>query len=74
MTRHAFGLRHAVPSHPMAVDMTTISYDPEQQISLVADGGMTLPALRHTTGTTSTNTATQDNKGGSDSDSDQRQD
>lgn len=74
MIPQAFALRHAVPSQPMTVDLTTISYDPEQQISVVTEGGMTLPALRHTTGTTSTNTASQDNKGGSDSDSDQRQD
>jgi putative ATP-grasp target RiPP len=73
MTR-AFGLRHAIPAVPMEVDLSTVRYDPEQQISVVDEGGMTLPALRHTTGTTSTNTATQDNKGGSDRDQDQRED
>jgi putative ATP-grasp target RiPP len=58
----------------MEVDLSTVRYDPVQQISVVDEGGMTLPALRHTTGTTSTNTATQDNKGGSDRDQDQRED
>jgi putative ATP-grasp target RiPP len=74
MTDVAFGLRHSVPAVPMRVDLSAISYDPDQQISIVQEGGMTLPALRHTTGTTSTNTATQDNKGGSDADQDQRED
>lgn len=74
MTLTAYGLRKAVPSKPMQVDLTAITYDPEQQISVIEDGGMTLPALRHTTGTTSTNTATRDNAQGSDSDSDQRED
>ena len=74
MTDVAFGLRHSVPAVLMRVDLWAISYDPVQQISIVQEDGMTLPALRHTTGTTSTNTATQDNKGGSDSDQDHRED
>lgn len=74
MTTEAFGLRHAVPVVPLQVDLSTVRYDGEQQISVVDEGGVTLPALRHTTGTTSTNTARQDNKGGADSDSDQRED
>ncbi|GAB1693681.1 putative ATP-grasp-modified RiPP [Krasilnikovia sp. M28-CT-15] len=70
----AFGLRHAVPVVPALVDLSTVHYDPVQQISIVEGGGITLPALRHTTGTTSTNTARQDNQGGADRDQDQRED
>lgn len=74
MTVTAFSLRHAVPVVPMPVDLSSVRYDSEQQISVIDDGGITLPALKHTTGTTSTNTARQDNQGGADSDSDQRED
>ncbi|MEV4642805.1 putative ATP-grasp-modified RiPP [Actinoplanes sp. NPDC049548] len=74
MTQLAYGLRHAIPATPTLVDMSTVHYDPDRQISMVTEGGTTLPVLRHTSGTTSTNTASQDNKGGSDSDQDYRED
>jgi putative ATP-grasp target RiPP len=70
----ALGLRQAVDVTPMPVDMSQIRFDPERQISVVMQSGVAVPALRHSTGKTSTNTATQDNKGGSDSDSDQTED
>jgi putative ATP-grasp target RiPP len=70
----AFGLRHAVRPAPTPVDWSSVRFDAGQQISVVTKDGVSLPALRHTTGTTSTNTAAQDNKGGADRDSDQRQD
>lgn len=70
----AFGLRHAVEVTPLPVDLSTIQYDPHQQISMFNDCGVAVPALKHSTGQTSTNTATQDNKGGSDRDSDQTED
>lgn len=71
---NAFGTRLAVRPAPTEVDLTAIRFDPERQISVVTDGGIAVPALRHSTGRTSTNTASQDNKGGADSDSDQTED
>ncbi|GIM85862.1 hypothetical protein Sar04_25980 [Salinispora arenicola] len=56
------------------MDLSAIRFDPDRQISVITDSGLTVPALRHSTGTTSTNTASQDNKGGSDRDSDQTED
>jgi putative ATP-grasp target RiPP len=70
----AFGLRHAVPSVPLEVDLSAVHYDHDRQISVINEGGTLLPALKHSTGQTATNTATQDNKGGSDRDSDQTED
>jgi putative ATP-grasp target RiPP len=70
----AFGVRQAVDVVPVRVDLSTIRFDPDRQISLITEDGVTAPALKHSTGTTSTNTATQDNKGGSDRDSDQTED
>ncbi|WP_230533599.1 putative ATP-grasp-modified RiPP [Salinispora arenicola] len=70
----AFGIRQAVEGAPLPVDLSAIRFDPDRQISVITDSGLTVPALRHSTGTTSTNTASQDNKGGSDRDSDQTED
>lgn len=70
----AFGLRQAVDVVPVPVDLSTIRFDPDRQISLITEGGVSVPALKHSTGTTSTNTAAQDNKGGADRDSDQTED
>jgi putative ATP-grasp target RiPP len=74
MEKVTFGLRYATPSQPGRVDLATYRYDPDLQIGVVEEGGVTLPALRHSTGTTSTNTASQDNSNGADSDSDQTED
>jgi putative ATP-grasp target RiPP len=70
----AFGARHAVDVVPVPVDLSTIRFDPDRQISIITEGGVIVPALKHSTGTTSTNTAVQDNKGGSDRDSDRTED
>ena len=74
MTVAAFGARQAVDVVPVSVDLSTVRFDPDRQISLITEDGGSVPALKHSTGTTSTNTATQDNKGGSDRDSDQTED
>lgn len=70
----AFGARRAVDVVPVPVDLSLVWFDPDRQISIITEGGVDVPALRHSTGTTSTNTATQDNKGGADKDSDQSED
>jgi putative ATP-grasp target RiPP len=69
-----FGVRQAVSVVPAPVDLSTIRFDPDRQISIVTEGEASVPALKHSTGTTSTNTAVQDNKGGSDRDSDHTED
>lgn len=74
MTVTAFGARQAVGVVPVPVDLSKIRFDPDRQISIIADGGVEVPALKHSTGTTSTNTAVQDNRGGPDRDSDQTED
>ena len=74
MTVTAFGIRQATSAVPLPVDLSAIRYDPDRQVSVITDNGVTVPALKHSTGTTSTNTATQDNKGGSDRDSDRTED
>lgn len=58
----------------LPVDLTAVQYDPDQQISMITDDGVTVPALKHSTGRTSTNTANRDNKGGADTDTDQTED
>jgi putative ATP-grasp target RiPP len=69
-----YGARQAVAVEPLLVDLTAIEYDPNRQISLITEGGVSVPALKHLTGNTSTNTASQDNAKGSDSDSDRTED
>jgi putative ATP-grasp target RiPP len=69
-----FGVRQAVAAVPLPVDLSTIHYDPDRQISVITEDGVTVPALKHSTGTTSTNTAVQDNKGGPDRDIDHTED
>ena len=70
----AFGVRQAVEPVLLPVDLSTIRFDPDRQISVITEDGVTVPALKHSTGTTSTNTAVQDNQGGADKDSDQTED
>jgi len=70
----AFGVRQGVEVVPLAVDLSAIRFDPDRQISVVTENGASVPALKHSTGTTSTNTARQDNVGGADRDSDQTED
>ncbi|WP_018253487.1 putative ATP-grasp-modified RiPP [Salinispora mooreana] len=70
----AFGARQAVDVVPAPVDFSTISFDADRQISVVTEGGVSVPALRHSTGATSTNTANRDNEGGADTDSDRTED
>ena len=70
----AFGVRQAVDAVSLPVDLSDIRFDPDRQISVITQGGVSVPALKHSTGATSTNTATQDNKGGADRDSDQTED
>jgi putative ATP-grasp target RiPP len=74
MALAAFGARLAVEPVAAAVDVSAVRYDADRQITVVADGEMTVPALKHSTGKTSTNTASQDNRGGADRDSDQTED
>jgi putative ATP-grasp target RiPP len=69
-----FGVRQAVAAVSLPVDLSTIQYDPDRQISVITEDGVSVPALKHSTGTTSTNTAVQDNKGGPDRDTDQTED
>jgi putative ATP-grasp target RiPP len=65
-----FGLRFAMkPAMTVDVDFPAISYDPDRQIAVVADGDVTVPAMKHTSTQTKTTTASQDRKG-NDSDSD----
>ena len=74
MAPGAFGVRQAVNSVPLPADLSAIRFDPDRQISVITEGGASVPALKHSTGTTSTNTARQDNKGGADRDSDRTED
>jgi len=54
----------------MTVDLSAVSFDSDRQISVVTEHGVPVPALKHSTGTTNTNTARYDNSGGADKDSD----
>lgn len=69
-----YGVSHARTVEPERVDLTAVFFDPTEQISKINDNGALMPLMKHTTGTTSTNTANQDNKGGADKDSDARED
>jgi putative ATP-grasp target RiPP len=68
-----FGLRYVTApaaGSVVEVDFSEISYDPVRQIAVVADDdGSLLPAMKHTSTTTKTSTASNDRKG-SDSDTD----
>lgn len=72
--RMPFGVRHAIAVRPAQVDLSVLIYDPDRQINYVCDGGVTVPALKHSSGKTSTTTASQDAKPGNDYDSDQTED
>lgn len=69
-----FGVRHAVTVTPQPADPSTLIYDPDRQVNLVRDGGVLVPALKHSTGKTSTTTASSDARPGNDYDSDQTED
>jgi putative ATP-grasp target RiPP len=62
-----FGLRYATtPAVAAAVrlDFSRIAYDPEQQIAVVTeDDGTLLPAMRHTSTQTKTETGSHDRTG-----------
>jgi putative ATP-grasp target RiPP len=63
-----FGLKYAVtPAATVQVDLATLAYDADRQISVVSDGGIMVPAMKHTS--THTSTQTGDSRGG-DSDTD----
>ena len=68
-----FGLRYVTAppeSSVVKVDFSKISYDPVQQMALIADDdGSLLPAMKHTSTTTKTSTASHDREG-NDSDTD----
>lgn len=74
MAAVAYGARQAVDIVPVPVDLSTVRFDPDRQISIITQDGVSVPALKHSTGKTSTNTAAQDNKGGADKDADQTED
>jgi putative ATP-grasp target RiPP len=59
---------------PQPVDPLALIYDPGRQINLVRDGDVLVPALKHSTGKTSTTTASSDAKPGNDYDRDQTED
>jgi putative ATP-grasp target RiPP len=69
-----YGACQAVTVQPLPVDLTTIVYDPDRQVSIITEDGVSVPALKHSTGNTSTNTATQDNSKGADKDTDATED
>lgn len=64
---YPFGLRYVIApaeSSVVEVDFSRISYDPVQQISVILDDdGSLLPAMKHTSTTTKTSTASHDRKG-----------
>lgn len=68
-----FGLRYvttAPPASTVQIDFSKIGYDPVRQISVMACGdGSLLPAMKHTSTTTKTSTASHDRQG-NDSDTD----
>lgn len=67
-TARPFGLRYAVvPPSTIDVDLSTLGYDADRQIAIVLDGDVVVPAMRHTS--TKTKTQTGD-KSGPDDDED----
>jgi putative ATP-grasp target RiPP len=72
--RVPFGVRQAVEVSPVRVDLEALIYDRDRQVNFVRDGGVLVPALRHSTGTTSTNTSSSDARPGNDSDQDHTED
>ena len=58
-----FGLRYVADSNPSSrgeLDLTALDYDSDRQIAIMRDGGSVLPAFKHTSGSTSTETASSD--------------
>jgi putative ATP-grasp target RiPP len=63
-----FGLKYAVkPAEMVEVDVSALAYDADRQISVVSAGEIMIPAMKHTS--TRTSTQTGDSRGG-DSDTD----
>jgi putative ATP-grasp target RiPP len=64
-----FGLKYAVkPAETVEVDVSTLAYDADRQISAVSVGGIMIPAMKHTSTRTTTHTGDR-NPGDSDEDS-----
>jgi putative ATP-grasp target RiPP len=56
-TVRPFGLRYAVvPLATVDVDLSTLRYDDDRQISVMLDGNVMVPAMRHTSTKTKTQT------------------
>jgi putative ATP-grasp target RiPP len=61
-TVRPFGLRYAVtPAETAEVDLSSLTYDEDEQISFVGDGGVMVPAMRHTSTQTKTHTGDRSN-------------
>jgi putative ATP-grasp target RiPP len=69
-----YGVSRARFVEPEHVDQSVLFLDPVEQISMVREGSALVPALKHSTGKTSTNTARDDAKAGGDSDTDATED
>lgn len=68
-----FGLRYAASPNTAGrdgLDIAALDYDFDRQIAIMYDGGLVLPAFKHTSNQTSTSTADHDRKGGGDADTD----
>lgn len=71
--RFPFGIRLAVASKPVEVNLSHLFYDPDRQIAVVGDGGDPVPLLEQTSYSTKTSTAPRD-ASPSDADSDAEED
>lgn len=69
-----YGVSRATVVEPERVDVDALFFDPVQQISMVREGASLVPALKHSTGKTTTNTARDDAKAGGDTDADATED
>jgi putative ATP-grasp target RiPP len=71
-----FGIRYAASPKAAGrdgLDIAELDYDFDRQIAVMRDGGSVLPAFKHTSGKTSTDTAVHDRNAG-DKDTDVEQD
>lgn len=71
--RVPFGVSLAIQPRTATVDLSHVGYDTDRQIAVVNDGGILVPLMRHSTGTTKTNTGRDDSRP-PDSDSDATED
>jgi putative ATP-grasp target RiPP len=69
-----YGVRHASTVCGDLVDLSALVYDPVRQVNYVREGSAIVPALRHSTGKTSTTTASSDARPGNDYDDDYTED